>query len=200
MQLIKCLLVICLLPISAVGMDTLKVLFVYGSRPASKEEDKWFGGIHGGHVSIRYQEGFASFVPKDGLQIFPKSPINSKFICESGEHFVFDTTESRYLIISIPIDSLKHLKLDSLIKAYLFESPYPYAFFGMRCASASADLLQFAGLIEHVPKHRLWRQYFYPRQLRKILIKKARKNSWPMIYRIGRTSRRWEKDRLHPGR
>lgn len=200
MRLIKFLIIICVMPVHAMSMDTLRVLFVYGSRPVSKDEDKWFGGMHGGHVSMSYQEGFASFVPKDGVQIFPRSKINSKFTCESGDHFVFDTTGSRYLIIGIPIDSLKHITLDSLIKAYLFESPYPYAFFGMRCASAAADLLQFAGLIEHTPKHRLWRQYFYPRQLRKILIKMARQNTWPMLYRKGRSSRRWERDLLLPGR
>lgn len=185
-------------PANAASMDTLRVLFVYGSRPIGQDENKWFGGIHGGHVSISYEDGFASFVPKDKVQVFPRSNINSKFTIESEDHFAFDTSDSRYLIINIPVDSIKKTQIDSLIKAYLFESPYPYAFFGMRCASAAADILQLTGYLETDAKNILWRKYFYPKKLRHRLIKMARQNTWPMKYQIGRKSRRWEKDRLHP--
>ena len=194
MQLIKYLIIVLVFPAHAISMDTLRVLFVYGSRPVSNDENKWFGGIHGGHVSISYLDGFASFVPKDGVQIFPKSRINSKFTTESGDNFVFDTTDSRYLIVQIPVDSLKHAQVDSLIKTYLFESPYPYAFFGMRCASAAADILNLVGVLDQSSKSKLWRRYFYPKKLRCVLIKMARQNTWPILYRVGRTSRRWEKD------
>ena len=36
------------------AQDTLRVLFVYGSKPNSKGEVKKFGGIHGGHISLQY--------------------------------------------------------------------------------------------------------------------------------------------------
>lgn len=194
MKLAKILLITLIFLSKANAKDTLRVLFVYGSQPASKGEDKWFGGIHGGHVSISYLDGFASFVPKDGIQIFPQARINSKFTTESGDNFVFDTSNSRYLIINIPIDSLKKIQTDSIIKVFLNESPYPYAFFGMRCASAIADILQIGEIVNKSSKNIMWRRYFYPKKLRKELIKKARQNAWPMIYRVGRTSRRWEKD------
>lgn len=181
-----------------IAQNSVKVLFVYGSRPKDKTEDKWFGGIHGGHVSVSYLEGFVSFVPKDGVQIFRKKTINSKFTLEYGEHFVFDTSNSRYLIISIPTDSANRSQLDSIIKHYLNVSPYPYAFFGMRCASAAADLLQVTSILPSTEASSLWRRYFYPRKLRRQLIKMARQNAWPMIYRSGRTTRKWENDALQP--
>ncbi|MFM6984198.1 MAG: hypothetical protein ACKOXF_08690 [Chitinophagaceae bacterium] len=198
MKIAKILLITFSILNEAEARDTLKVLFVYGSRPASKGEDKWFGGLHGGHVSISYQKGFVSFVPKVGIQIFKRKKINSKFTLEYGDYFVFDTIDSRYLIISIPIDSLARIRLDSVINRYLIESPYPYAFFGMRCASAAADLMQKSSIISTKERKPLWRKYFYPRLLRRELIKMARQNAWPMYYRPGRSSRRWEKDFLQP--
>lgn len=176
------------------AQDSIKLLFVYGSRPIEKHEDAWFGGIHGGHVSVSYLEGYVSFVPNDDVQIFRKNTINSKFTIEYGDQFVFDTSDSRYLIISIPTDSANRSQLDSVIRRYLNKSPYPYAFFGMRCASAAADLLQVSSILPATNASSLWRQYFYPRKLRRQLIKLARQNAWPMIYRSGRTSRRWESD------
>jgi hypothetical protein len=182
----------------AIANDSIRVLFVYGSRPLDKTEDKWFGGIHGGHVSVSYQKGFASFIPVSGVQIFDRHTINSKFTYEFSDQFVFDTTDSRYLIISIPADSCQHKRLDSCIGQLMKESPYSYTFFGMRCASAAYHILSLAGILPELKQSRLWRRYFYPKLLRKELIKMARQNAWPMLYRSGRTSRHWEKDDLQP--
>jgi hypothetical protein len=192
------LIIFLIIDTTAIANDSIRVLFVYGSRPIDKVEDKWFGGIHGGHVSVSYQNGFASFIPASGIQIFDQHTINSKFTCEYGNQFVFDTTDSRYLIISIPADSCQYNRLDSCIREFVNKSPYAYTFFGMRCASAAYHLLSLAGVLPELKQSQLWRRYFYPKLLRKELIKMARQNAWPMVYRSGRTSRHWEKDDLQP--
>src|SRR5687768_12892475 len=47
--------------------DTLKILFIYGSRPArgSEGERKWFGGLNGGHVGIEINaDSVLNFSPR----------------------------------------------------------------------------------------------------------------------------------------
>ncbi len=174
--------------------DSLKILFVYGSKPISKDEDKWFGGIHGGHVSISYKKEFASFVPNGNVHVFKRKKINSRIVFEYEDRFVFDTTGSRFLIITIPIDSIQRVRLDSVIRKRYEVMTYDYAFFGMRCASSAYEMCASAGIFETIRINKLWRKYFYPKLLRKELIKKAKQNAWPMYYRSGKTTRKWESD------
>lgn len=180
---------------TSLAADTLDVLFVYGSKPKVKSENKWFGGIHGGHVSLSYDSGFMSFVPTSGVHIFSKNKINSEFVFEYGDRFVFDTLESRYLILSIPIDSCQRRKLDSLYRKRFDSAPYDYAFFGMRCASAAYEIMANADILPQISKRRMIWKFFHPKLLRKMLIRKAKASSWKMIYRKGKSTRKWESDR-----
>lgn len=196
MKNLSILLLFCALHNSSWGnhKDSVLVLFVYGSKPLAANEEKWFGGIHGGHVSVQYKDKFISFIPNNGFHYFSKKNKKSAFVIEEENYFVFDTTNSRYLIISIPVDSSQKSKLDSVCEQRLKDPQYDYAFIGMRCASASYELLSAAGIYK---KHRLGylkRKYFYPKLLRKKLIKEANQNKWYMKYRKGKSSRKWEKD------
>jgi hypothetical protein len=151
-------LVFLLTPVHA--LDTVRVLFVYGSKPKAKGEARWFGGIHGGHVSVQYGNKFASFVPDGKFHLIrSKKHINSTFITETGDRFVFDTTESRYLIVSIPVDSIQKRRLDSLVEKRLKTSPYDYAFIGMRCASAAYELLSGAGIYPKMSINKMSRKF-----------------------------------------
>ncbi len=176
------------------AQDTIKVLFSYGSKPNARGESRWFGGIHGGHVSISYKRQYASFVPDGEVHIFPKKKQASAFVIERDGQFLFDTTDSRYLIICIPADSQTIARKDSILQNRLYKPGYDYALFGMRCASAAYEVLSASGLY---PRYAIKRQafkYFYPKLLRKKLLKQARKNKWKTIYRPGRKTRKWERD------
>lgn len=179
---------------SSNASDSLKILFVYGSKPITKDEDKWFGGIHGGHVSISYKNEFASFVPNGNVHLFKRKKINSRIVFEYEDRFVFDTAGSRFLIITIPIDSIQRVRLDSVVRKRYETTPYDYAFFGMRCAASAYEMCASAGIFETISVNKVWRKYFYPKLLRKELIKKAKQNAWPMYFRSGKTTRKWESD------
>ncbi len=181
-------------PTYGIKKDSVLVLFVYGSKPLTSGEEKWFGGIHGGHVSIQYKNKFISFIPNDGFHYISKKNKKSAFVIEEENYFVFDTTNSRYLIISIPVDSIQKAKLDSVCEQRLKDPVYDYAFIGMRCASAAYELLSAAGIYKTKRLGTLKRKYFYPKLLRKKMIKEAKLNHWHMVYRKGKTSRKWEKD------
>lgn len=175
--------------------DTVKVLFVYGSRPKTKSEAKWFGGIHGGHVSVQYGQGYASFIPRGKFHVVrSRKDFHSAFTTEEGRSFVFDTSNCRYAIISIPVTASRKKALDSVISVRLDSTPYDYAFIGMRCASSAYEVMSSAGIFPSMSHAGMVRKYFYPKKLRKRLLKEARKNHWPVFYRPGRSTRKWEND------
>ncbi|MDI1232823.1 MAG: hypothetical protein PSX81_00920 [bacterium] len=177
------------------AQDTLQILFSYGSKPNTKAESKWFGGIHGGHVSISYKGGYASFVPAGGFHIFSHNKNKkSVFAREEANNFIFDTANSRYLILYIPVDKRQSNKVDSIISQRIVEAPYDYAFFGMRCASAAYEVLSGAGIYPKYSLRKMSIKYFYPKLLRKEIYKEVRAHSWKYFYRAGRKSRKWESD------
>ena len=62
----------------------IRVYFLHGSKPmcAFKEtEDRWFGGVLGGHAGIEYESNkILNFQPKSRFHLFSnRSIINSKF-------------------------------------------------------------------------------------------------------------------------
>ena len=86
--------------------------------------------------------------------------------------------------------------LDSLAQQYTGKSPYDYAFLGMRCASATYDVLQAAGIVPEI-KHRLWYNVFTTRQFRYLLYQQYVRNKdkgWKLYVCKGSVSRKWEKD------
>jgi hypothetical protein len=189
-----CLLLVFCISLSLLGQDTVRVLFLYGSKPKAKGEPRLFGGIHGGHVSVEYGSGYASFIPKGKLHIFNKDQFHSRFVTETANSFVYDTTDSRYMIMSIPVTAVQKRALDSVIAKRLRRSPYDYAFFGMRCASAAYEILSSAHIFPGISRHAMVRRFFYPKKLRKMMLREAKRNKWSIIYRPGKTTRKWESD------
>jgi hypothetical protein len=83
--------------------------------------------------------------------------------------------------------------------AKLFDSvatktPYDYAIFGMRCAAASYDVLSKIGLFKEVSNTKNVVTHFYPKLLRKKVLKWANKNNYEVISNDGRPTRKWESD------
>lgn len=54
--------------------DSIFVHFVYGSKPLSKEESKWFGGKLGGHVGLEAgKDSVFHFNPGGKVRAFGKA-------------------------------------------------------------------------------------------------------------------------------
>ena len=177
---------------------TIQVYFLYGSSPAKGYKDKepiLFGGIHGGHVTIGIQNLVVGFVPNNGFHY-----INHKYnFCSTFHHqlkkeFVFDTVGNKYVTFEIPVSDSQFGQLKKILSDYIAHSPYDYAFLGMRCASATYDILSKIGIVE---KRSNWGNIFsnfYPKKLRKKMFILAAKHNYKITYNAGRKSRKWEKD------
>ena len=190
------------------GQDSVRIFFIYGSLPAKgfeKTERKWFGGIHGGHVameiapnsllSFRSTEYPCHLVPhrrhsalweiktvKGMWQTFP--PHNYK------------AEDLKRVVFTIPVTTAQKRMIDSLAKVYLLHSPYDYATLGMRCASATYDVLAKAGLFKEYGGSTWWK-IIMPRDLRTVLFKKARSpdgKGWKVYQFDGSKRRVWERD------
>ena len=150
-------------------VDSVRVLCLYGSIPAKGwwGREPMYGPnsvlgrmvkLHGGHVTIEYAHDKAlSFQPVhyDGIggagHIMPRSGnknYNACFRIYSEKrawnvlgNYYNNIDSLRRAVFIIPITAAQQHKLDSLATAYTGKVPYDYAFFGMRCASASYQFL-----------------------------------------------------------
>ena len=181
----------------------LKVHFLYGSKPLKKYKDterKWFGGVLGGHVGIEGDSGkILNFLRRGKIHWFAKkdnrqSMYKEHDFCNFYALFRTDPDSVKKAIIYIPVTIQQKQQFDSIATAYLQKTPYDYAFFGMRCGAAAYDIL---GQLAILPKHsnsRTCKKIFYPKKLRKRLLKKATKNNWTIIRQDGSMKRKWERD------
>lgn len=176
----------------------ITVHFLYGSKPArgyKAAEHKYFGGIHGGHVYMQIDSTMFSFTPKYGWHVFAKHhKIKGGYILENAVSWAKDTSDDKYTSIRIPLSDSQYKSLTTIEKCYLDTSPYDYAFFGMRCASACADVLSQLGIIKQRSNFGLIRKNFYPQRLRRKLLRYAKRNDLEVIRREGRQSRKWERE------
>lgn len=197
--------------------DSVRVLIIYGSKPAKghKEQYKWFGGKPGGHVALDLgHDRVLSFAPTKYhpiCHIFARSKaknFRSRFRYESVERFwqTFNYTGDHYLVdslkrmvVTIPINARQRRTLDSLAAAYTRQTPYDYAVLGMRCASATYDILARADCFADPYKHHLWWHILLPRDLRYELQKEALRDhpgmDWRVYKRDGSRTRKWDRDK-----
>jgi hypothetical protein len=197
--------------------DSIRVLIIYGSEPAKghPHEYKWFGGRPGGHVALQLgRDRVLSFAPTKyhpWCHIFPSSKhanFKSTFRTESVGAFweTFNYTGGRYhidslkrLVVVIPITARQRKMLDSLSKAYLTRTPYDYAVVGMRCASATYEIIARLGVLDHPYKDHIWWHLLWPRDIRYELLKEARYGpkgkTWRIYQGKGSTARNWDYDR-----
>jgi hypothetical protein len=180
----------------------IKVQFIYGSKPVKKykdTEEKWFGGIHGGHVGIEADTGtFYSFEKTGKNKVFNGKPNNCAFKSVGAEEFwtIMKTKEDslKSTTIIIPITGQQKQKLDSITRCYIQQVPYCYAVFGMRCAASTYEILAQMGILPEYSSFKTTMKIFYPRRLRKRLLSRAEKNNWTVIRKEGTQKRKWEKD------
>lgn len=195
----KLLLSICLvlcIRVSVAQTDTIKVHFLYGSIPAKNfkgAEPKYFGGIKGGHVNIEARGMVLDFMPGK-CPIFPdnKHPSGGFRL----NHSVYwDTASSKWMTILVPVSSQQMDRLLQLFASNTQQTPYDYAVLGVRCAAASYDVLSEIGLVKQMSRRKNITKNFYPKLMRKRIVKMARKRNYTIIRHEGRSSRKWEKDK-----
>lgn len=181
----------------------LKIHFLYGSKPKrkfKKIEKKWFGGKMGGHVGIEADsEQILNFCRKGKLHIFQHDKDrHSCFKLSTTKKFntIFDSTADsvKTLTVYVPVTALQKSEFDKIKTQYLLNAPYDYAFMGMRCGAAAYEILAQIGVVKRMSYHRTWHRIFYPKRLRKRMIKMAAKNHWKTSYTTGTYKRKWEKD------
>jgi hypothetical protein len=181
----------------------LKVHFLYGSKPMREHRDtekKWFGGVLGGHCGIEADSNqiVSFFRGGDFHYVARKNNRHSRYVTHSYDRFysIFGgapETKKR-AVVHVPVTAEQKQKFDSLIAAYRQQTPYDYAFIGMRCGSATYEIL---GQLEVLPAYGYRRTYwkiFYPRRLRRPLFSVAEKNNWTIERNDGSVTRKWEKD------
>lgn len=184
------------------AQDSIKVQFIYGSRPLKRykpEEKKWFGGLPGGHVGIEGDSGkFYSFEITGKNKIFNGKKNNSAYKIETAEEFwnVMETKEDsiKTATVVVPVTPQQKQKFDSITTAYAKEVPYCYAVFGMRCGASTYDILAQLELLPRYSRFKTSMKIFYPRRLRKRLLAKAEEKNWTIIQKQGTPKRKWERD------
>ncbi|MFN0031272.1 MAG: hypothetical protein ACKVOR_03835 [Flavobacteriales bacterium] len=189
---------------SAEDTTWVKVHFLYGSKPLkqySESESKWFGGVLGGHVGIEIDSNsILNFVPNEGLHWFAhKKLFRSRFALHSfhGFYSMFSGSADsvKKAIVYVPLTTAQKLALDSISQAYLQQTPYDYAFVGMRCGAAAYHILAQLGILPEYSYRRTHLKIFYPRKLRTPLFKKARENNWFIELAEGSSKRKWDRDK-----
>jgi hypothetical protein len=199
------ILVLFLIGTSCNAQDTtfVKVHFLYGSKPKREfksSERKWFGGVLGGHVGLESEvDQVVSFMRAGKVHWFAsrKNPL-SRYAIHTTQRFYsifrYNADSVKKAIVYIPISRSQKQKLDSLISSYVANTPYDYAFFGMRCGAATYDLLARLDILKRYSYRKTYRRIFYPRRLRKRIFKKATENSWRVEITNGSRTRKWERD------
>lgn len=194
-KMLLCISFICCSIVASAQTDTIRLHFLYGSKPAKgykKTESKHFGGIKGGHVNIEAGGRVLDFMPGK----CPILPENKK---PSGgfrlnRSIYWDTATTKWATVLIPVSRKQMAKLDSLFDLYSQTTPYDYAVFGMRCAAASYDVLSEIGLFPEMSNRTNVVRHFYPKLLRKRIYKWAEKNNYTIVHHGGRETRKWESD------
>lgn len=175
----------------------IKINFLYGSKPVRKfksTEKPLFGGIHGGHVSIEVDSVDVSFTKKGKFHIFPNKKFHSHYIKKELKDSVLYRQGHKWVYIVIPVTEKQYNKIVEIQNRYLEKSPYDYAFFGMRCAAAAQDVLGQSGVLPYKNKFHNILTTFYPRPLRKRMLKMAKLNGYRIYSQPGKESRKWEND------
>lgn len=183
--------------VSTSQSDTLVVEVIYGSKPIDKNERPWFGGKLGGHVGLRLgKDSVMHFVPGGRVAATNINSDTGRYLISSSKQFyrTFRADTTKTCQIFIPVSSAQKQKLLAESKSFLKDGPYPYAFFGMRCAAACYHLLSLGDVTKDLSRSRMTWKFFYPRKLRKRLFKEAKSNGWIIKQTPGSTKRKWDHD------
>ena len=184
---------------SSDSLHWVEVDFEYGSRPkrkCKKTESHYFGGLHGGHVSLILDQVSYGFMPlKSPPHVFAKKDKLGIFTDQYHKSAERDSLVGiKTLTITIPLNEFEYRQLQNIVQHYRDSVPYDYAFFGMRCASSTREILGQLGIMKHRKNISYVLGNFYPKRLRKKMIRLAEQRHYKMYRTTGRDCRKWERD------
>ncbi|MFA6128669.1 MAG: hypothetical protein WC699_15320 [Bacteroidales bacterium] len=176
----------------------LKVFFRYGSIPEigyEYVEYEEVGGLQGGHVSLGIDSLEIGFTNGKVIHVFPdKNHPEGVYYWEYLKDFEDHVIGKKYITFLVPITDEQYNKLKTLLLDYINNPPYDYAFFGMRCASATYDILSQIGIFKPQTRTLTVISNFYPRLFRRKMTKLAREKGYTVVKVKGRITRIWERD------
>ena len=177
----------------------IKVHFLYGSKPLkkykNKTEMKYFGGIHGGHVTIETDSIDYGFSPEGKVHVFSHNRNHhSQFTGKATHNQEPYPKGYKVTTFIIPVTQLQYNQIHKIQSDYCNKPPYDYAFFGMRCAASAQDVLGQIGIVKKRGRIRNIYSTFYPKKLRKRLFKLAEEKNYKIEKQEGRVTRKWERD------
>lgn len=154
----------------------------------------------GGHVGIEGDSGrIVNFVPKGKFHVFARNTRHSRYAVHSEPGFYAilggNPDSVKKTVVYIPVTIQQRRQFDSLVSCYLERTPYDYAFFGMRCGAAAYDILGQLCVLPAYNSHvKTYKKIFYPKKLRKRLLKLALRQNWKVDRQHGSGRRKWESD------
>lgn len=176
----------------------IRVIFRYGSIPVHGYEEVEYeevGGLYGGHVSLGIDSLEIGFTNRKTIHIFNnKDNFNSLFYWEYLKNYEDQLLTKKVVVFLVPLTGEQYNQLRAILMEYIENTPYDYAFFGMRCASATYDVLSQIGLFESLPRIRNIVSNFYPRRFRAKMFRLAQENHYTVVKHTGRLTRIWEED------
>jgi len=153
------------------------------------------GGLFGGHVSLGIDSVEIGFTNHRKEHIISTPRLkNSHFYRTPLREFREKSRGKKYVTFEIPVTDDQYNKLRSILEKYLEQAPYDYAFFGMRCTSATYDVLSQAGLLPAVSKLYNIFTNFYPKLFRRKMFLLAEKRHYDVIFQPGVDTRIWDDD------
>jgi hypothetical protein len=175
----------------------IRVIFRYGSIPVQgyeKVEYEEIGGLYGGHVSIGIDSLEIGFTNRKKIYLFENTKDNGLYYWEYLKNYENQLLSKKVVVFMVPLSEEQYAKLRNLLMQYIEDAPYDYAFFGMRCASATYDVLSQIGLFKPLPRFQNIVSNFYPKRFRAKMFRLAQENHYTVISHKGRLTRIWEED------
>ncbi len=151
----------------------------------------------GGHVLIEVDNKLIAFdLRVRKIHIFPRTKgenFNAAFYLKDSHTWRAETVDDRITSIEFPINEIQYKELADIIDSVYLEPPYDYAFFGMRCTSAAAEILGKAGIIENLSRFQNIIIAFYPAQLRQTILKISERRKLHVSKKEGNSCRNFDK-------
>ncbi|MCU0435712.1 MAG: hypothetical protein MUC87_19785 [Bacteroidia bacterium] len=180
----------------------LIVRIAHGSRPHPQHRDTeihWLGGMYGGHVVIELDSlayGFNYNTRR--VHIFPRKKERKQagvFERDNAPRLNKGWQGMKMTSVYVPLSDSEYVFMKNRLESLHGDTPFDYAFFGMRCASTAYMLLSEIAVFEKAGKIKSMRKAFHPKALRKRLLKAAAAQNLKVEVQPGNTERIWEGDR-----
>lgn len=178
------------------AQDTITVIFLHGSKPASGQtnEYKTVGGIRGGHIVTKVGDNVYGFNYKSKhIHVFPHHNTHGAIMeKEKAGDYLKYKNGIKLTYINIPVSHEDFLRIQNYYEENVVKAKFDYAFFGMRCASTCYQSLSMVGVFKPAGRLKSVYRAFGPVSLKKKLTKKASKNNYDVQIIPGRKERIWE--------